>query len=454
MQSNPIQQRIEAIGEKWEEAKKFKIARIVRMQCQPDELDMADTFYSYMIAADTPVYDIAFHFDSRCFDGRDFSTALLNELEEVIEIWNNSKKDERIEYVPVHWQPDYSLLNAKNQADLFVQNFNRLADSLNLPEGYFAVAVFKSASLDKTFVSWLRCATETNIGKNVKFLVHEVVNHPRFESIAIKFPALFATIPLNLNMPKGMEQAAAMGDPLDPATPYRVVFMKMMNAMTASKEKEAEKYGQACMEMATQNLAKDPYWIMQVVVVNIALGNDKIRYKKKKETVDYANKAVEAATAAQTHFENNVASGLLSQALMFRGSVFYMQSNWSEGYTDFNTAFGLFCKDGNLPLAIEASRVGGQCALKSSQKKAGLCLWVEGARLGKSMDADTARASTYAALLKQLLVSDYQPFIATDELHGIAQNLYGPGWADTVRNWNKAPGETVKQQQAVEALSV
>lgn len=442
MQSNPIQQRIEIIAEKWEEAKTQPEARIVCLRCLPDELEMADTFYTYLIAADTPVYDIGFHFDSRCLDAHNFSEALLAELAEVLEIWNQSTKDERIDYVPVNWQPEKPEQPDRNAATLFVENFNRLADGLALPDGFFAVAVFKNASLDKYFPAWLRQAAEAGIGNKVKFLVHELITEPRHQALERKYPELFAAVPLALNMPQAMEQIAAMGDPSDPATPYRQRFMQMINAMGAGKEEEAEKRGEDCLALATENIAKDPYWVMQVVVVNIALGNDKIRYKKKKETLRYADRAVEAATGATAFLDPKSAGALLSQALMFRGTAHYTQAHWKEGYEDFKTAFDLCVQQGGLPLAIEAGRMGGHCAVKSGQKKAGIELWAAGARLGQSLDAETARASTYGHLLKSLLAADYREQITTEELHGLAQKVYGEEWVNSVRGSAKLPDET------------
>ncbi|NTS43891.1 hypothetical protein HRG84_23625 [Flavisolibacter sp. BT320] len=441
MQSNPIQQRIELIAEKWEESKAQSGASVMCLQCVPDELEMADTFYTYMIAADSPISDIAFHFDARCFDPFLFSQALLEELKEVLHIWNHSAKDDRIEFVPVDWQPDDSFQDHKNPAQLFVHNFNRLADAVGLPEGFFAVAIFRNASLDKSFASWVGHALEAGIDQNIKFLVHELKGEFRYGLQQSKFPDAFHFIPLNLNMPQAMEQVAAMGDPLDPGTAYRHAFMKMINAMGANKELVAEKHGASCLAMATENLSRDPYWLMQVVAVNIALGNDKIRYKKKKETLIYADNAVTAALAAPSYLDKQATETLLSQALMFRGTVQYMQARWGEACTDFSTAFTLYLQLGNMPLAIEASRMGGQCALKSSQKKAGIKLWVAGAKLGEKMDSETARASTYAELLKNLLATDMGEEMAIGELHALAQRIYGEDWAKVIRNPGKTPNE-------------
>ena len=351
MQSNPIQQRIELICDKWEDAKKNARARIVQIRCQPDESDMVDTFYTYMVGVDSPIIDIAFHFESVCKDPKQFSISLLNELEEYITIWNDSRKDERIEFVPVNWTADRSIQDAKNPAALFVNNFNSLARALNLPPGIFTVAILKKTG-SKEFIAWLKDALGANIDGSVRYLVHDRTDIPAYDEIKMTpYASAFETIPLNLNMPKAMEQVAAMGDPNDPATAYRQHFMKMMNEMAAANENRAERAAQECLAIATKNISRDPYWITQVVVIYIALANDKIRYRKKEETLDYADKAVDTAIASKTYFENDIASLLLAQAVMFRGSVYYVQDKRREAFTDFNLAFELYQQQYKIRIA-------------------------------------------------------------------------------------------------------
>ncbi len=211
MQSNPIQQRIELISEKWEEAKKDTDARVVRIQCQVDELDMVNTFYTYMIGADTMIMDIAFHFDSPFISIKTFSTSLLKELEEIIHIWNKSQKDARIDYVPIQWKPDYSLEKHKNPAAMFVYNFNTLAKELDLNKGLYVVAIFKTAFANKNIILWFEHAIEATVSKAVRFLIHDTAVAPYFKALAKNWPTVVATIPLNLNMPKAMEQVCCHG---------------------------------------------------------------------------------------------------------------------------------------------------------------------------------------------------------------------------------------------------
>ena len=450
MQSNPIQQRIELICEKWEDAKVNTKARLVLIRCQPDETEMVDTFYTYMIGTDTPIMDIAFHFESECYDTKHFSKSLLAELEEIMHIWNNSEKDSSIEFVPVPWQADYSLQNDKNPALMFVKNFNALAKEMNLSDGLFAVAVFKGPVNDKNLNLWFKDALEAGINPAVKFLFHDTVANPVFEELVLKSNSQIITIPINLNMPQAMEQVAAMGDPNDPATAYRQSFMKMMNEISAGNESKAEKWGQECIKTATQFISKDPYWIMQVVVVYIALANDKIRYRKKDETLAYAQKAVETAAASKAYFENDIVSQLMAQAVMFRGTVFFINGNRMEACTDFSVAFDTYKQQGNMPLAIEACRMAGESALKSGQKDYAAKILSDGARLGNTIDAEAAAGTTYAGVLDLLLQTNHVTNISMQELNEIALPIYGPDWLDKVRNWKQIPDNAALKKKELE----
>jgi tetratricopeptide (TPR) repeat protein len=447
MQTNPIHQRVELISEKWEESKIEREAKVIRFRCQPDEEDMIDAFYTYMIGVDTPVLDIAFHFDSKCTDERQFSMDLLKELEEVINIWNNSEKDKRIEYVHINWKPDLALATNKNPAAVFVENFNRLAEELDLATELYAVAVFKGEP-NRCFLSWLEHAIVAGIISRVRFIVSDTISAPVYLVLAKKFQKDFLTVPIDLDMPKAMEQIAAMGDPKDPATIYRPVFMKMLNAMNAKKEEEAEKHATECVRIANANLSRDPYWITQIILVYIAIGNDKIRYKRRKETLAYANKAVETAIAGQEYFENKVASGLLAQSLMFRATVYFIQKQFNEAYSDYNLAFVLFKEQFNGPLAVEASRMAARSAFKAGYRLNAIKILSEGVKLGKRMDPDMARGSSFAGVLELLLPTAHEPYISYEEIEETGEQIYGEDWKKIVYTWRKPPKKEPQQEMS------
>lgn len=446
MASNPIQQRINQVCIKWEDAKKYKGARCVRILCQPDELDMVDTFYTYMIGSETPVADIAFLFDSDCIQPKNFSRLLLKELEETMEVWSNSTKDERIEYTPVVWKAESNYASDQNTAALFVKNFNQLADAMNIPDDYYAVAVFRNINNQAEFAAWIEKALECGIGKNVKFLFHDVAGMNFYNHLSAKAGNAMATIPVNLNMAKAMEQCAAMGDPKDPATEYRVHFTKMMNALGKNNESEAEAQGWKCLEIANRNLSKDPNWISQLIVVYTALGNDKFRNKKQGEALEYANKAVDTAHTAQTVFENAAAEILKAQALMFRATISFMSNHFGEAAADYAGAYEIYLKTGNTHLTIEACRMTGKSAIKSGLKDNAVKIMAEGLKVFKDYDKEIATSSTLPYLILQLLDTNHETFISSEEISTIAGKFYGTQWRSVLKNWKENPQAVQKNQ--------
>lgn len=446
MESNPIQQRIESIGELWEDSKKFKQARIARLQCQPDEHDMIDTFYMYMIGMDTPIMDISFHFDSRCDDPASYSQALLNELNELIIIWNNSVKEKGIVHVPVEWKPNFTIIDKRNPALLFVANFNRLAEVLDLHDNLFVVATLKCVPSSNQ-IKWLKNAIEVGISERVKILIYDAVDNPVYEEFCSTFPKVTTTISVDLNMDKAMEQAAGMGDPNDPATSYRQEFMKMMNAMTKNKENETELHANSCLEIATESVKRDPYWTVQIVVILLALGNDKLKYKKKDEALDYANQAVQLSSETKGVLDDNATDVLMAQALMFRATLLFTNGEYIKAFQDYHTCFKIYLTQNNFHLTVEACRMAGVCANKRPELGDGAEFLSKGFKLAKKVLPETIKTSTFAGLIDELLKTGYFNYIKDEELVAECERIYGEGWRIVVDNW-KNPG-AIEQEPAI-----
>jgi hypothetical protein len=228
--------------------------------------------------------------------------------------------------------------------------------------------------------------------------------------------------------------------------------MKMINEIGAGNEARAEKCGHECIAIANRNLNKDPYWITQIIVVYIALANDKMRYKNKEGTLGYANQAVDTALNAKTYFENDIASILLAQATMFRGSVLFSYNRKTDAYIDFNLSFEIYLEQVNTLLAIEACRMAGLSASQSGQKENANKVLAKGARLGNQVDPETIYGTTYAGILEQLVLNNEGNLISMQELDGIARPIYGSDWVNLVKDWKKIPDKTKLEKQEQEAV--
>ena len=115
------------------------------------------------------------------------------------------------------------------------------------------------------------------------------------------------------------------------------------------------------------------------------------------------DKAVETANASKEFFSNDTSSTLLAQALMFRGTVTFVEGKPGEAFNDFAIAFKIYREQKNSVLAIEASRMAGMSAFKGGYKIEGIKILADGARLGNTLDPQAGRASTFPGLMELLL---------------------------------------------------
>jgi len=442
MASNAIEQRIEIIAGEWENSKIHKEARLIKINSQADEEDMVDTFFTYMIAVDTPVMDIAFHFETQ-YDGSDenFTKALLVELQETIIIWNTSQKDERIEFEEtIDWVPDYNLAKEEGWPGVFTTNFNILAKALDLPDDTYAVAVFKNTNKNRSYLKWLTNCLEYGIHKKVKYLVTDTVKNPAFDLLCVENRQIH-TISLNLDMPNAMAQIAAMGNPNEPSMPYRKAFINMMNAMDAGKEDEAEKWGKVCIEEAENLLSKDPYWVAQLVVIYTALANDKIRYKKPQQTLDYADKAMAVAVAAENYLDKTITKPLIAQAAMFRGTVYFVAKKWEEAYADYETAYEAYHVQSSAVHIVEAARMMANAGFHYDKKKESMQVLADAIQLGRVMDKETALSSSFRIAVDTFIGKSYEKYLSYKELSAICTPLFGEEWIGVVTAWRKVPDQ-------------
>ena len=200
--SNPIQQRMELLAEKWEAAVSTPGVQIVRIHAEESEKDMVDTFSTYLLGIDTPNRDIPIIFESIYHDDEQYTEALLDELKKLIEIWNTANKDTvSIRTEPIAWEVNYSLIKKDNPAFVFVENMNRLANYLSLGDGIYLVAILRVSFVEpQQFNLWLEYAVKAGMHEKFKLLIYDTSPNPFFDKIAGKFPEEIITLYPELDM--------------------------------------------------------------------------------------------------------------------------------------------------------------------------------------------------------------------------------------------------------------
>ena len=442
-ESNPVEQRIEALADRWNDAKEASTdIRIIRILAKEKEARMVDAFIWYMVGLDNLVDDIAFILDPPFTDMDAYSLQLVEALEACIKTWNENLKGEGIDYVPVTWTPDLLLSDKKNAALLFVSNFNRLAQSLDLEEGVYAVAILlfpHDPAKVKELQAWLEHALKAEISPSVRLLLVDSEERPLFGKVSDMYSDKVFTLVPEIDVDNMLSHLAAMGDPSDPSTPYRFAFVNMMNAMGKEKHKEAQREGETCIRIAKENEAKDPNWGIQVVVVNIALANDCLKTQNFEKAHRYADRAVDAAAGLQDRVDPLVAFSVSAQACMTKASIYCYPKKWELAIPYYVMAAEKYEKANNRVMAIEAWRMAGFCSAKSWGQHTVEYL-VKGFLLIEGADRESIKASTCSVLIRQLLDKRYSAFLSFEEIDRITSDVYGPNWEEVInRQWKESP---------------
>jgi len=437
---------MDALVEKWEAVASQPGANIIRIHAQENEKDMVDAFYTYMLGVDTDNHDVPVIFESIYHADEQYTKAILDELTELIHIWNTSNKDAlSIKTEAINWQVNYKSKPGTHPAALFVDNMNSLAAYLNMADNTFLMAVLKVSFVQPyQFCRWLEEALKAGMSEKFKIVIDDSVNHSFYDSLAGKYPQNILTLRPQLDMDKAMQQVAAMGNPNDPAVQYRQAFIKMMQAIEQRKENDAEKHGNICLAIAQKNLEKNSYWIGQVIAVYAALANDQVGYRNFKKAIAFATKAVDAAEQSQHLIPDEfVRRKFKGQAIMVRASLYAADKNWLKAVTDFNAAAEDYISTNDVILAMEAYRMTGFCYDKAGNNDAA-CKSLETAlRLSLQIPLHLVKFTTFAGVVELLLKINNLKYISQQEVEETAEDVYGKDWFKEITNWKNPKYEEV-----------
>ncbi|MFD2909224.1 hypothetical protein ACFSX9_10850 [Flavobacterium ardleyense] len=433
-ESNPIQQRIEQLGEKWEDTKDDTNIKLVRLLYEKNEEEMMDCFFNYMLGVDTDVDDIPVKFETLFTDQASFSTDLVTELAEVIEVWNASNKGEGIEDFKIDFVLDNQYEKHPNKALHFIHNFSNCIDLLGLEEDQYGVAIITDTySEPSKLKQWLKDALKVIDSKKVRILIAEENSFPIHFDDFDENNKKVVTIVCDLEMDKAIEQVAAMGDPRDPATSFRVEFTKMYQAIEKRKKAETEKHGNNCIGIALKNAEKDPYWITQIVTVYTALSNDQIGHKDFKKAIKFADLAVTAAQKCEGQIDDEISLRLVGQTLLYRGSLFCQEKEWFNASTDFTKSEESYTKCRDVVMGIESCRMAAYAFNKIGYSKEAAGYLTKGFEISEHATPEVVKASSFPLLINALMKTGGVS-LSIERIENHLQTIYGDGWKEYIAN--------------------
>jgi hypothetical protein len=433
-QTNPVQQRMEYLTDLWNEIPK-KDYMIIRTIIEKGDEGMIEAFYTYMLGIGVPIADIAVNFSCGFDDINSFSENLVKELEGIVNIWNEADFSQTsLDKVIIGWKPEYRN-DDKNDAKLFTDNLNKLVQVLNLQKGRFLIAnltlpyILNKKELNK----WLKEYLQTDILSQLKLLITDVKGDDIYKDLSFSFEDDIYNWNPEIDTPNVISKVAAMGDPQDPSTEYRLHFVNMMNAIGKNKSGLAKKEGKICLEIACNNVAKDPYWIAQIVAVNIVLSNEMFKNSEYSQAFETADNAIKMGETCPQVLGETIGSGIFAQAQMNKATMLSMKKKWRESGSLFELAAENLVKANIFISALEAYRMAAYCAKKDSEDEYALNNLIKGYEISSHIDNHTLRNSTFSLLLVHILKMNYDERISYDDLNNRATQVYGEYWEEVIR---------------------
>jgi tetratricopeptide (TPR) repeat protein len=443
---------MDLLVEKWEAVVSTPGVNIIRIHAEENEKSMIASFYTYLLGIDTLNNDIPVIFESIYHDHDQYTKSLLDELKELIHIWNTSNKDAiTIRTEPLNWTPDYSIIDKNNPAYLFIENLNRFSAYLNLGKDTFLVAILKVSFLQPSqFNQWLELSLKVRLADKVKLLIDDSVSHPFYDSITGKYPHQIATLNPQLDMDNAIHQLAAMGRADDPAVQYRKAFTMLTQAIGKRKEAEAKKHADACIEIATRNVKKNSYWIGQFIAVYAALANDQVGYRNYKKAIEYSTKGVDAAEQGKALITDEyVYRKFLAQAIMLRASLYTVAKEWAKAIEDFTIAANHYVYTNDMILALEAFRMTGYCNNEFGDGDAACKALTTALSVSKQIPAGIIKFTTFAGIIEMLMKINNLKYISLEDIEEIAFSVYGKGWHEEIKNWKNPAYKAVEDPSNV-----
>jgi len=438
-QNNPIQDRVDQMLLKWTLAINTPNVKIVRILAENDDKQMLEAYYQYMLAIDTNQQDFVLILSAPFSTQKEYAVALLQELEEEINNWNNAKIPESIKFQTITWKADYSLENVDNPAHLLIENLNSFANYLQ-PEKKIKVSIVLNINeiSKKDAINWFTNVLNTNMEPHLIFAINDTTQYPIYNDLAKAYPKAVYTIVPEFNMDAAVEQMSALGDPTATETPYRANLAKLINGVKARDQKKVQYAAKACLDIAVKALKKDANWLMQIVTVYTILYNDQLGYKNYDDAIYFAAKAVETAVKSKGLIKPEMAYRLVGQTHLGRGALYQLKKQKNNALNDYEEAAKAYAIAKDYLMQCESLRLAGYMANKMSLKNEATQYYLQAYNLKEALGTDLVKSSTYPLIVLQLL-KDYNrnSFLSDAQMDTDMKPIFGEQWKEHIEKSGK-----------------
>lgn len=422
---NPIEQRLDKIGEYWDEFWSDPEARILRWLANRDDRQLIETFIDLQNeeAGETP--ELFIRLTTPFTHHNQYSLELIKELKrQYTEIQPNLAEEE----IPNHWvgpEPqvhEAAIATWVRCCHSFQAYYRELFANLAI------VLAPTQLSSPTAWQDWLLSLLNCNPPTKVRFVIFDSLEQPVLEPLCESAPQKIRTINPDLDIPGAMEEIAQnSGDPNDPGTQFRQHFVAMSNAASKSDLDRMTHCANAALQIAQQQ-----NWPQMQFAVYMSNGATFLAANQ----IDSALSSYRQAHRIIETSDDPTKPKLLIQSYLAEGAALLSKNLFSEAATVYYQAGLLADEHQEAFMALESWRMAAYCHEVEKQPAPAWQYGQNALNAGGQLDEDNRAHSTlpYAGQGLFRIAKKYGPPYSIDEVNHRMERLIGaPAWQQALR---------------------
>ena len=419
----PLQERLRTLQDCYESFYNNEDALILRWVLEADEFVMFDAFFDIETSVAASFPDLFIKFEAPFANKAAYNEGLYRELAQNVKDYLASSEEGKVK---VNWIPTGFDKLTKVKKDLFTKSLSDFGNGLpDLEDRVVAFLAPENISDDNAFMDWLDERINEEWPENIRFMMLDYIDQPRFETIAKAFPKKVMTATPALEMSEGMKEiSAAAGKPSDPDNQFRAAFIDMTKAATKKKMKEVNRHADRAIGICVAE-----GWTHLHIGILIAVGSAWMNMSKPENALKEFAKAENMAVSARNQGDE-VAGVLLANVLFSKGAVYIQMKDYEQAAAVYENIPEITADDHNK--TMEAWRMTGFCYDQAGDAKPAFEAYNKALISAEAMESDqeSARESTLP-YIGEAIIRLNKPFVnqeSTKKIKDRLDALMGKDW--------------------------
>jgi len=382
---------------------------------QKDEFKMMEAFYEVEKRAEGKTSDLFLKFDAPYTNHNDYTKRLIQEFNQLLKV---SEKDFKAADIDIaNWQ---NLKSNNFHPGLFAKTLESFNEFIDIDGNIVAyLSPQKNANIP-AWTDWIDKLNSVDFF-NVKIMLIEMVHYPVFDGLLSNNKTECVRLIPALNMDQAMTELAAQGNPSDPGTKFRQLYVVMMQAAGEGDLKETK----ALAKQALIHTRRYGMVFMEATVYLI-LGGVYISHKKKKEAIGHYDQAI--ALLEQDKTNPKLAKQQIVMAHLSKGMALFINKQYELATSVYEkAALGAKSIDNNF-LAMDAWRMTGTCYNKISYSKDAKASFQKAVKVGMQIDEKNRRQTTMPLAAMELFLLETPK--GRIKLNEDMKNAIGKDWQE------------------------